>query len=181
MSASGDLDGSDATAGDLTSDISDLLLADSAEVIPMSTEITTEEQVLKLKAEIRRLQLLVRRMSTVDTMQLTDRKQPTVKKLSSDGFLFDSFEDGAAEDIAILTAQNNQLSQENENLRAEVESLKDLCETNRTGIDSLSADEINLLEKRLSLKLIKNISSTLKLVLDQEQSWLSEDSGSVVP
>lgn len=136
------------------------------------TDGNPEEQINRLKAEVKQLQMLVRRMSTVD-MSAGARSAAAAlqnqKQVSSHAFLFDSFDESSySADISRLTEENTKLQQENEDLRGEIESLKELCATNKSGLASLSAEELCRIEKTVSIKLIKEIGNSITTVLQNE-------------
>lgn len=126
--------------------------------------LSTDEHIARLKAEIEKLQLIVRRMSTVDASAVRSNtgKVSCVSTIhenghSSDGGLFDSDDEAGADKMHQMSEENFQLKLENENLRVEVESLKELCEACRTGICSLSAEEIRQIEEQAIIRLLSDV------------------------
>lgn len=148
---------------------------------PRFMNSTSGDEISRLKAEIRRLQQALRRMSTVDVSRVrSNNKGPSILPISEDSCgsgLFDSDEE------ADLVSSDNRLieeylklKEENENLRIEIESLKELCEARKSRPGSLSKEDLRLVEgeeaSRLLLKQNEVIAS-LKAAIEEKDLSLT--------
>lgn len=135
----------------------------------MNDNTASGDEVTRLKAEIKRLQNVVRRMSTLDVK--TGKgviRAPAIaaiaeQGMSSDAGLFDSYEEADREELDRLTLENANLKRDVEHMREEIASLKELCETKNSALSTLSPAEVHELEERVADRLLRDVENNSSL------------------
>lgn len=143
-----------------------------------------KEQVLLLQAEIKTLKKTIGRLSTVDLMSLKNQsnKKSPVPTISEDddlgstmGFFFsDDDLDGVnkAEENQRLQKDSVALREENEHLRNEIESLKELCATATniaaSNVQTVAPPNTAKLEAEIVAKVREDMKIENELVLKKE-------------
>jgi hypothetical protein len=138
---------------------------------PKSSDGKEAVQVQLLQEEIRNLKQTIGRLSTVDLNSLKADKKTPQKRIDSTLSMFSEEDLNVDGELKAMKEEMELTKIENERLRSEFESLKELYAAKPTGISSLSVEEYHALEDKIK----KEIASDLSRQHTAELSHLKAD------